>query len=74
MRSFLGRVQGVTVYENDVVVRRTGGTNNHEPPPRGTVVEFSYRSRQRLAFVAANSPVKFRTMITLTYPAAYQGR
>lgn len=71
MRSFLGEVQGVTVFRNDVVVRRKNGRRNHDPPPRGTVVEFSYKARQRLAFVAANSPVRFRTMITLTYPGAY---
>lgn len=71
MRSFLGDVQGVTVYENDVVVRRAGGHRNSEPPPRGDVVEFSYKSRQRLAFIAANTAVRFKTMITLTYPAEY---
>lgn len=71
MRSFLGEVQGVTVFRRDVVVRRSGGGRNHDPPPRGTVVQFSYKARQRLAFVAANSPIAFRTMITLTYPAAY---
>lgn len=71
MRSFLGEVQGVTVFRRDVVVRRSNGRRNHDPPPRGTVVQFSYKARQRLAFVAANSPVQFHTMITLTYPAAY---
>lgn len=71
MRSFLGAVQGVTLYQNDVVVRRAGGHRNSEPPPRGTVVEFSYKSRQRLAFIAANTDVQFRTMVTLTYPAAF---
>lgn len=68
MRSFLGTVTGVTVYRRDVVVRRSGGRRNHDPPPRGTVVQFSYKARQRLAFVAANTSVVFRTMITLTYP------
>lgn len=71
MRSFLGEVQGVTVYRRDVVVRRRNGRRNHDPPPRGTVVQFSYKARQRLAFVAANSPVRFRTMITLTYPGTF---
>ena len=71
MRSFLGDIQGVTVYANDVVVRRSGGNRHADPPPRGDVSEFSYKSRQRLAFIAANSSVKFRTMITLTYPAAF---
>lgn len=71
MRAFLGDVQGVTLYQNDVVVRRSGGHRNSEPPPRGDVVEFSYKSRQRLAFIAANTAVRFRTMITLTYPADY---
>lgn len=71
MRSFLGAVQGVTVFRRDVVVRRKGGRRNHDPPPRGTVMKFSYKARQRLAFVAANSAVRFRTMITLTYPMNY---
>ena len=71
MRSFLGTVTGVTLYKQDAVVRRTGGRRNHDPPPRGTVVKFSYKARQRLAFVAANSPVEFHTMITLTYPAVF---
>lgn len=71
MRSFLGEIQGVTLYANDVVVRRSGGSRNHEPPPRGDVAEFSYKSRQRLAFIAANTAVRFLTMITLTYPAAF---
>lgn len=71
MRSFLGEVNGVTVFRRDVVVRRSGGRRNHDPPPRGTIVEFSYKARQRLAFVAANTPVEFRTMVTLTYPAVF---
>jgi len=71
VRSFLGRVQGVTVYKSDVVVRRSGGSANRDPVPRGEVKEFSYKSRQRLAFVAANTDVKFRTMITLTYPKEF---
>ena len=29
---------------------------------------FSWKSRRRLAFVAANSPVRFTSMLTLTYP------
>lgn len=71
LRSFLGTVTGVTLYKCDVVVRRTGGRRNHDPPPRGDVVHFSYKARQRLAFVAANTPVRFLTMITLTYPSEY---
>ena len=32
---------------------------------------FSKKSRQRLAFVASNTDVTFRTMVTLTYPSEY---
>jgi len=68
VRSHLGRIEGVSVYKNDVVVRRRGGHRQADPPTRGEVKEFSYQSRQRLAFVAANTDVVFSTMITLTYP------
>jgi len=49
---------------------------NGSPPPkhipeRGEITQFSKKSRQRLAFVASNTDVTFRTMITLTYPFQY---
>lgn len=68
MHPHLGYVEGVTVYKRDVVVRRRKSYRPNDPPPRGSVVEFSYKSRQRLAFVAANTDVVFQTMVTFTYP------
>lgn len=41
------------------------------PAKRGAVTEFSAASRKRLAFVAYNTDVDFRTIITLTYPAVF---
>jgi hypothetical protein len=66
-----GVVVGVKVYKRDVVVVREGGNAGHTAVPRGAITEFSYASRQRLAFVAANTNVRFRTMITLTYPKQF---
>jgi hypothetical protein len=67
----IGNVVAVDLYERDAVVRRNG----HAPPPadrtRGEVTEFSEESRRRLAFVANNTAVEFRTLITLTYPRNY---
>lgn len=71
MHPHLGYVKGVTVYKRDVVVRRAKSYRPNDPPPRGTVTEFSYKSRQRLAFVAANTDVEFKTMITFTYPKEF---
>lgn len=67
----IGEVVGVTLYENDVVVRRRGTSGNKDAVPRGEVVEFTRKSRQRLAFVASNTSVQFTTMVTLTYPREY---
>jgi hypothetical protein len=68
MRFPIPPIRGVKVYKRDVVVVRGQGTPPRDPPTRGDVVEFSRKSRQRLAFVAANTDVQFKTMITLTYP------
>ncbi len=65
----------VEVYANDCKVR-------YHPPPsvvpgvpakakRKNVLEFTYKSRSRLAFVASNSGVIFLSMITLTYPKEF---
>jgi hypothetical protein len=69
--AYLGRVEGVIVYRVDAVVTRVGGYPPRDPPPRGTITEFSRKSRQRLAFVASNTAVTFKTMITLTYPSEF---
>lgn len=71
MGYFPGRVVGIKIYSNDVVVVRRGDGRSRDPPPRGEITYFSRRSRQRLAFVAANTETKFKTMITLTYPNAW---
>ena len=71
MSTSLGSVVGVEVYRRDVVVVRSGAAPFREEVTRGEVVEFSYQSRQRLAFVAANTDVVFTTMVTLTYPLEF---
>jgi hypothetical protein len=64
----LPRVIGVELYDNDAVVLRADRPGQRDPPPRGDVTVFSWKSRKRLAFIAANTPVKFTSMCTLTYP------
>ena len=61
----------VEIYKQDVVVVRNGTPSRNEPPIRGEIRQWSKKSRQRLAFVATNSDVSFRTMVTLTYPSEY---
>lgn len=65
---YIGDVVGIRIYDNDVVVVRQGGNANVPETERGTIMEFSKASRQRLAFVCSNTPVVFKLMITLTYP------
>lgn len=67
----IGKVTGIEIYKQDVVVRRYGTPARKDPPPRGEITQWSKKSRQRLAFVATNTDVKFRTMITLTYPQEF---
>jgi hypothetical protein len=66
-----GEVVGVAVYRKDAVVVREGQPLPLQEITRGTVQEFTYESRRRLAFVANNSPIEFVSMITLTYPKEY---
>ncbi len=62
----------VDVFTNDVRVHYSGGgAKPPEPPPRGEVVAFTKKSRQRLAFVASNTSIEFLSMLTLTYPRDY---
>lgn len=66
-----GPIVGIKIYMRDVVVVRRGVLhrgNNGIAPKRGEITMLSKKSRQRLAFVANNTRVVFRTMITLTYP------
>ena len=71
MKYDLGQVVGLELYENDIVVVREGKAPNTNGENRGEIVEFSKASRRRLAFVASNTTVHFRTMITLTYPKVF---
>jgi len=64
-------IVGVQVYRNDVVVVRQGQAPDTQDAQRGDIWQFSRKSRQRLAFIAANTLVRFLTMITLTYPLVF---
>jgi len=67
----LGCVRGVRLYNSDVVVVREGNAPAVRDRVRSEITEFSRKSRMRLAFVASNTDVTFRSMITLTYPREY---
>lgn len=69
--SNIGLVVGVELYANDAVVIRHGHAPHVEDHTRGDITVFSDKARARLAFVANNTTVTFRTMITLTYPKEY---
>lgn len=64
-------VVGVAIYRQDAVVLREGVPLPCPEETRGDVMEFSYASRQRLAFVASNTEADFTAMVTLTYPRLY---
>lgn len=69
-----GPIVGIRIYAKDVVVVRQGRLhpgNHGTAPKRGAITMLSKKSRQRLAFVANNTSVTFRTMVTLTYPREY---
>jgi len=71
-----GPVVSVEIFNRDVVVHRRGrrhpGCVGIETG-RGKITMLSQKSRQRLAFIANNTDVTFRTMITLTYPRFFPG-
>lgn len=71
MTRYYGQIEAIEIYKNDVVVKRAGLNKNPPLALRGKVTEFSKASRRRLAFVASNTEIPLRTMITLTYPAEY---
>lgn len=71
MPVYLGNVVGVNVYRNDAEVVRKGRRLPVEYAPRREVTEFSWASRRRLAFVASNTSVTFRTFTHLTYPREF---
>lgn len=66
-------IEKIFVYKNDIIVKRLPDYDDDRPPPgkRGQVTEFTFQSRRKLAFVAANTETEFKTMVTLTYPRSY---
>lgn len=69
-----GPIIGVFVYQNDVVVVRSGhALPEREEPNRKPITEFTWESRRRCMFVASNTSVVFRTFIHLTYPREFPG-
>jgi hypothetical protein len=64
-------VAGIEIYRRDVVVVRRGESRGPVDWTRSEVTEFSPSSRRRLAFVASNTDVDLRVMITLTYPREF---
>ena len=67
----IGPVTGIEIYKQDTVVVRSGTAPSNDIPERSEITMFSKKSRRRLAFVASNTDVVFRTMLTLTYPLEY---
>lgn len=58
-------------FRNDVVICRPPFATSRTIPNRSECGAWSERSRRRLAFVASNTGVQFRAMITLTYGADF---
>lgn len=68
---YIGPVEGVYIYDRDVVVKRKGLPVDNQGEQRGGIAHFSMKSRVRLAFIGANTPIDFVTFTTLTYPSEY---
>jgi len=69
-------VVGFRVMKNDVVTVRAARNPEElaarlEGAVRGEIEDLSMKSRRRLALVAGNSDVVFRSFLTLTYPAEF---
>jgi hypothetical protein len=61
-----------TVYRHDVVVKlHFAKFRQPDLAPRENCRAWSKKSRKRLMFVALNTDVVFRSMVTLTYPQAF---
>lgn len=68
----IGPIGAISIYKNDVVVKRRGTKKPVTiPPSRGEVAYLSRKSLRRLTFVAQNTAVKFVSMVTLTYPKKF---
>lgn len=64
----------VFVYRNDLVLEHPPLGLSPGLPKRGECGGWSQRSRDRLAFVASNSGIAWKALITLTYPANFPTR
>jgi hypothetical protein len=69
-------VRGFLVLKNDVVTVRAARFPDElaarlEGAERGKIEFLSMKSRRRLALLAGNSDVIFRSFVTLSYPAAF---
>lgn len=69
-------VIGFRVLKNDVLTVRKARNPDElaarlEGAERGEIIEFSRESRRRLALVAGNCDVLFRSLVTLTYPREF---
>ena len=58
-------------YRDDLVICRPPFATSRNVPNRSECGAWSWRSRCRLRFVAANTGILFRAMITLTYGADF---
>jgi hypothetical protein len=62
----------VVAYRHDVTVKiHFSKYRQPDPAPRSECRTWSKKSRRRLMFVAQNTDVTFRSMVTLTYPAEF---
>jgi len=64
-------IVAVAVFRSDVVVMRRGQVKSGPGGRREQITMLSDESLRRLAFVANNTNIELRSMITLTYPAEY---
>jgi len=64
-------VTGVELYKQDAVVLRRDFSRPGVDWERADVKQFSWSSRKRLAFTAANTDTVFTAMMTLTYPRVF---
>ena len=64
-------VVGIEIYKQDTVVVRRGYKRPGVTWQREDVRVFSWASRKRLAFIAANTDTVFTSMLTLTYPRVF---
>lgn len=67
-------VESVEIYRRDVVTKRVRVIPSKKPPVREKgvkITEYSDKAMRRGIFLAKNCDADFRSMITLTYPAAF---